>query len=160
MTDVRAMLSDVVLMTKARLLAIPPRLAIDILGESSRVMIQAKIERAIKDALNQLADDGSNYPKRGGESPEKTRDFPRRGPPRTPAKGAHHFPAPNNFSLRRGIAVKFTIRNLPRGSVMLYLSIVPMIFFKSSALDAGYINARNPAARAVSSMISRASKPP
>jgi phage terminase Nu1 subunit (DNA packaging protein) len=62
LTDVRAMLSDVVLMTKARLLAIPPRLAIDILGESSRVMIQAKIERAIKDALNQLADDGSNYP--------------------------------------------------------------------------------------------------
>ena len=56
--------------------------------------------------------------------------------------------------------MKFTIRNLPRGSVMLYLSIVPMIFFKSSALDAGYINARNPAARAVSSMISRASKPP
>jgi hypothetical protein len=39
-------------------------LAIDILGESSRVMMQAKIERAIKDALTQLADEGQGYPDR------------------------------------------------------------------------------------------------
>jgi len=64
LTDVRASLSDLVLMTKARLLAIPPRLAVEVMGEGSRVMIQAKIEQAIKDALNQLADDGSNYPPR------------------------------------------------------------------------------------------------
>lgn len=60
--DVRKCMSDLVLMTKARLLAIPSRLSKDLLGEESLVMIQAKIEKAIKDALNQLADDGSNYP--------------------------------------------------------------------------------------------------
>jgi phage terminase Nu1 subunit (DNA packaging protein) len=64
LADVRAALSDLVLMTKARLLAVPPRLAVEVMGEGSRVMIQAKIEQAIKDALNQLADDGSNYPSR------------------------------------------------------------------------------------------------
>ena|ERR1700730_6365095 len=64
LADVRRMLSDLVLMTKARLLAIPGRLAVEVMGVESRVMIQAKIEQAIKDALNQLADDGSNYPAR------------------------------------------------------------------------------------------------
>jgi phage terminase Nu1 subunit (DNA packaging protein) len=64
LVDVRAALVDLVLMTKARLLAIPPRLAVEVMGETSRVMIQAKIEKAIKDSLNQLADDGSNYPPR------------------------------------------------------------------------------------------------
>jgi phage terminase Nu1 subunit (DNA packaging protein) len=59
--EVRSCLSDLVLMTKARLMAIPPRLATEVMGEESRLMIQAKIEKAIKDALNQLADDGGNY---------------------------------------------------------------------------------------------------
>jgi hypothetical protein len=59
--DVRAMLGEMILMTKARLLAIPPRLAVEVMGEESRVMVQAKIEKAIKDALTQLADDGSAY---------------------------------------------------------------------------------------------------
>lgn len=62
LTDVRSALANLVLMTKARLLAVPPRLAGEVMGEGSLVMIQAKIEKAIKDALNQLADDGSNYP--------------------------------------------------------------------------------------------------
>jgi hypothetical protein len=62
--DVRRAISDLVLMTKARLLAVPPRLAVEVMGEGSRVMIQAKIEAAVKDALNQLADDGSSYPPR------------------------------------------------------------------------------------------------
>jgi phage terminase Nu1 subunit (DNA packaging protein) len=60
--DVQRVWGDLILMTKARLLSIPPRLAIDVLGESSRVMMQAKIERAIKDALTQLADEGATYP--------------------------------------------------------------------------------------------------
>lgn len=64
LSDVQRVWSDLILMTKARLLSIPPRLAIDVLGESSRVMLQAKIERAIKDALTQLADEGQNYPER------------------------------------------------------------------------------------------------
>jgi hypothetical protein len=59
--DVRAMLAEMILMTKARLLAIPPRLAVEVMGEESRVMVQAKIEKAVKDALTQLADDGSAY---------------------------------------------------------------------------------------------------
>jgi hypothetical protein len=50
-----------VLMTKARLLAVPARLAVDLVNETSRVMIQAKIEKAIKEALTTLADDGSTY---------------------------------------------------------------------------------------------------
>jgi phage terminase Nu1 subunit (DNA packaging protein) len=62
--DVRQMLSEMILMTKARLLAIPPRLAVEVLGEESRVMVQAKIEKSIKEALTQLADDGSNYASR------------------------------------------------------------------------------------------------
>lgn len=61
LTDIRLALSDLVLMTKARLMAISPRLALDLMGEGSKLIIQAKIEKAIKDALNQLADDGSNY---------------------------------------------------------------------------------------------------
>ena len=64
LTEVRAVISDMVLMTKARLLAIPPRLAVEIMGIDSRIMVQAKIEQSIKDALNQLADDGSSYPPR------------------------------------------------------------------------------------------------
>jgi hypothetical protein len=59
--DVREMISEMVLMTKARLLAVPARLAVDLVNETSRVMIQAKIEKAIKEALTTLADDGSTY---------------------------------------------------------------------------------------------------
>jgi hypothetical protein len=62
--DVRAMVADMVLMTKARIMAVPPRLAVEVMGEQSRVMIQATIERSLKEALNQLADDGSSYPPR------------------------------------------------------------------------------------------------
>src|ERR1700676_3583363 len=49
LTEVRAVISDMVLMTKARLLAIPPRLAVEIMGIDSRIMVQAKIEQSIKD---------------------------------------------------------------------------------------------------------------
>lgn len=52
---------DLVHMTKARIMATPARIAPDVFGETSRVMIQAKIEKQLKEALNHLADDGSNY---------------------------------------------------------------------------------------------------
>lgn len=39
----------------ARILAIAPRLAPELLGETSRVMVQAKIDRALRDAFRQLA---------------------------------------------------------------------------------------------------------
>jgi hypothetical protein len=59
--DVRKVFVDLVLMTKARILAMPPRIATDVMGETSRVMIQAKIEKGLRDALSHLAEDGSNH---------------------------------------------------------------------------------------------------
>ena len=42
---------DLVLTTKARVPAIPARVSGDLVGEDSRVMIQAKIEKATAEAL-------------------------------------------------------------------------------------------------------------
>jgi phage terminase Nu1 subunit (DNA packaging protein) len=53
--DVEHAMTDLILTTKARLMAIPSRLAPDLLGETSRIMVHAKIERAIKEALLVLA---------------------------------------------------------------------------------------------------------
>jgi phage terminase Nu1 subunit (DNA packaging protein) len=69
--DVEREWSAIVLSVKARIMAIPPRLAPEILGETSRVMAQAKIEKYCKEALAQLAkaDDASgnqDAPKRKG----------------------------------------------------------------------------------------------
>jgi len=52
--DVEKTLADLVLTTKARIMAIAPRLAADLVGESSRNMIQAKIEKEIRAALAHL----------------------------------------------------------------------------------------------------------
>lgn len=54
-TDVEAWVTDLILTTKARVLAMAPRLAPALVGETSRVMIQAKIEKAAKEALAYLA---------------------------------------------------------------------------------------------------------
>jgi phage terminase Nu1 subunit (DNA packaging protein) len=59
--DVRAVWAEITLMAKARILSVPPRLAGEVMGQNSRVMIQALMEKALKDALNQLADEGANY---------------------------------------------------------------------------------------------------
>jgi phage terminase Nu1 subunit (DNA packaging protein) len=69
--DIESMVTDLVLTTKARIMAIPPRLAPELVGETSRVMIQAKLEKACKEALAYLAravNDGGNpnTPKRAG----------------------------------------------------------------------------------------------
>jgi phage terminase Nu1 subunit (DNA packaging protein) len=56
--DIEAALTDLVLTTKARIMAIPPRLAPELVGETSRVMIQAKLERACKESLAYLAKKG------------------------------------------------------------------------------------------------------
>jgi len=58
---VRKCFVDLVHMTKARVMATPPRIAPEVIGESSRVMVQAIVEKQLKEALNHLADDGSNY---------------------------------------------------------------------------------------------------
>ncbi len=53
--DVEKTLTDLVLTTKARILAIPPRLAPELVGETQRTMIQAKLEKACVEALAYLA---------------------------------------------------------------------------------------------------------
>ncbi len=53
--DVEREFTDLVLTTKARILAVAPRLAPDLIGEESRVMVHAKIERALKEALLDLS---------------------------------------------------------------------------------------------------------
>jgi hypothetical protein len=54
--DVEQEMTKLVLDTKARILAVAPRLAAELVGQQdSRVMIQAKIDKALKDALLQLA---------------------------------------------------------------------------------------------------------
>jgi len=70
-SDFEATLTELVLTTKARIMVIPPRLAAELVGERSRVMIQAKIEKACKESLTSLAkavNDGGNpnTPKRAG----------------------------------------------------------------------------------------------
>lgn len=52
--DVEKEMSELVLSVKARVMAVAPRVAPEIIGETSRVMIQAKIEKSIKEALVQL----------------------------------------------------------------------------------------------------------
>src|ERR1700687_2068815 len=61
--DIEATLTDLVLTTKARIMATPPRLAPELVGERSRVMIQAKLEKACNESLAYLAkavNDGGN----------------------------------------------------------------------------------------------------
>jgi len=70
-SDFDATLTELVLTTKAQIMTIPPRLAPELVGERSRVMIQAKIEKACKESLTTLAkavNDGGNpnTPKRAG----------------------------------------------------------------------------------------------
>lgn len=69
--DIEATLTDLVLTTKARIMAIAPRLAPELVGETSRVMIQAKLEKACKESLAYLAravnyGGNPNAPKRTG----------------------------------------------------------------------------------------------
>jgi phage terminase Nu1 subunit (DNA packaging protein) len=58
--DVEKQMTDLVITTKARILTVPARVAPEILGEQSRVMVQAKIEKAIKESLSHLAEVHSN----------------------------------------------------------------------------------------------------
>src|SRR6202035_4556143 len=53
--DVEKEMVDLILTTKARVMAVAPRLAPEVVGEMSRVMAQAKIEKALKDALLHLS---------------------------------------------------------------------------------------------------------
>jgi phage terminase Nu1 subunit (DNA packaging protein) len=66
--DVEKEMTDLVLTTKARIMAIPPRLAPELVGECSRVMIQAKLEKACKESLSYLAQVGGAANSKGRES--------------------------------------------------------------------------------------------
>jgi phage terminase Nu1 subunit (DNA packaging protein) len=54
--DVEKQMTDLVITTKARILTVPARVAPELLGEQSRVMVQAKIEKALKESLSHLAE--------------------------------------------------------------------------------------------------------
>ena len=56
--DVEKEMTDLVLTSKARIMAIPPRVAPELVGESSRMIIQTKLEKACKEALALLAREG------------------------------------------------------------------------------------------------------
>lgn len=53
--DVEMAMNDLVVTTRARVMAIAPRLAPELLGQTSRVMVHAKIEKALKDVLLSLS---------------------------------------------------------------------------------------------------------
>jgi phage terminase Nu1 subunit (DNA packaging protein) len=53
--DVQASLKELVNITTTYMMAVAPRLAPELVGETSRLMIQAKIDKAFKAALSALA---------------------------------------------------------------------------------------------------------
>jgi phage terminase Nu1 subunit (DNA packaging protein) len=54
--EVEREMTDLILTTKARIMAVGPRLAPELVGETSRIMAHAKIEKALKDALLNLSE--------------------------------------------------------------------------------------------------------
>ncbi len=67
-SDFDAMTKELVRTTTAEIMAIPPRLAPQLVGETSRVMIQAKIEKACKESLAYLARSHQDGGKTGASS--------------------------------------------------------------------------------------------
>lgn len=55
LADVEAEMTNLVLITKARILAVAPRVAPELLGLTSRVMAHAIVEKALNEALLQLS---------------------------------------------------------------------------------------------------------
>ena len=53
--DVERAMTDLILTTKSRIMAVAPRLAPELVGETSRVMVHAKIDKALKEALLALS---------------------------------------------------------------------------------------------------------
>jgi hypothetical protein len=54
--DHERILGELVMETKARMMSIPARAAADVVGETSRVMVQAKIEKRVREAMSHLSD--------------------------------------------------------------------------------------------------------
>jgi hypothetical protein len=53
--DVERAMTDLIVVTEARVMAVAPRLAPELVGETSRIMIHAKLERALSETLRTLA---------------------------------------------------------------------------------------------------------
>lgn len=74
--DVEREMTDLVLTTKARIYAVAPRVAPGVVNEDSRVMVQAILEKALKEALLPL----SKYdPETRGADESKEKKRPRAG---------------------------------------------------------------------------------
>lgn len=79
-------LADVVVETRARILAVAARVAPAVIGESSRVMAQAKIEKEIRAALGELS---KLVPSATGRPPaDETKPGIRETPPHPPGASA------------------------------------------------------------------------
>jgi hypothetical protein len=57
--DATKTLEDFAHMTKARIRAVPPRLAAEVMGQDSLIMCQALIAKRLDEALTQIANDGN-----------------------------------------------------------------------------------------------------
>jgi hypothetical protein len=64
LSDIERMYSGIIMNARAQFLAIPARLAPQLVGEESLTVIQTKLDRAIKSALNSMITNGSNTPDR------------------------------------------------------------------------------------------------
>ena len=53
--DYERTFADLILTTTAQFMAIPSRVASEVVGETSRIMVQAKIEKSVKEALAYVA---------------------------------------------------------------------------------------------------------
>lgn len=53
--DVERAFADLVLTTKSRIMAVAPQLAAELVGENSRIIVHAKLQRALQDALMVLS---------------------------------------------------------------------------------------------------------
>jgi len=90
-------LSDLIQETKARVRAVGSRISQDLVGETSRLMIQAKIDKAHDEALRQLA---KIVPRIPAEVEADGADDQAEAPTATPQKGAK--PKPKAKAAKRG----------------------------------------------------------
>jgi phage terminase Nu1 subunit (DNA packaging protein) len=79
--DVEKEMADLILTTKARVMAVAPRVAPEVVGETSRVMVQAKIEKSLKEALLGLSKRGGKQNAGEAALPQGTTSGAVEGPP-------------------------------------------------------------------------------
>ncbi|PYU17559.1 MAG: hypothetical protein DMG32_27760 [Acidobacteria bacterium] len=70
LTDVDKIITDLVVMTGSQILTVASRVAPQLVGEP-RTIIEARLERALKDALTALANYEENGNGSGADTPER-----------------------------------------------------------------------------------------